>query len=159
MAPKRHTLEKIIGYADRQCAYIERLTEEDVRGGIVRGRSSGPSVATSAQSMAAGISAVQSDYRGLSTRATYKKEVTAKSNNEEELSSTCSEISVPATPRRTSAKSYTNYTADYEAELSQPCNDLLVLAGAKLVVQKFEAAELMKHNAYETTSLLSVLQE
>jgi len=109
--------------------------------------------------MADGISAVQSDYQGLPTRATYKKEVTANSNNEEESSSTCSEISVPATPKRTSAESYTNYTAECEAELSQPCNDLLVLAGAKLVVQEFEAAELMKHNAYETTSLLSILHE
>lgn len=160
MAPERHTLEKIVRYAESQCAYIERLVEEDSRKGTVRGRPSEPSVATSARSVADGIAAVQGCCPRLPTQATYKKEATVNSNKEEELSSTSSDFSFPETPRRTSMESYTNYIAEYEAELSQPYNHLLVLAGAKLAVQGFEASDLAtKHHVYETKSLLSVLQE
>lgn len=160
MAPKRHTLEKIVRDADRQCAYIEHLTEEDLSKGTVRGRSSHPSVVASARSVTNGIAAVQDSCPRLSTPEPYQEENIIISNKREGSSSTCSDFSFSATPRRTSIESYTNYIAEYEAELSQPYVHLLVLAGSKLSVQEFEASDLAtKHSAYETTSLLSVLQE
>lgn len=107
--------------------------EEGLRKGTIRGRSSQRSVVASAQSVTDGIAAVQD----FCSRLSIPEEAMIISNKVEELSP--AHFSFSAIPRQTSIECYTNYIAEYEAELSQPYAHLLVLAGAELSVQEFEA--------------------
>jgi len=120
----------VVRYVDKQCAYIEGLMQENGETDAVQGGPAGSTFVTSGQPTMVDLLVTT-----LSGAGAVKSESLPRGSV-----STCSDFSLPSTPRRNSLESYSDHVAEYEAELSQPYAELLmVLVTTKFAAQKFDA--------------------